>query len=478
MPDNKLQKGPQDSARININEDYEVRYWTEKFNCSKQKLKEAVGAVGFNPSKVNTYLKKSKTEKLTVRVQTKTNVKIDVKKLRRDFPMLASKPGGKPMIYFDSAATTHKPKVVIEKLKEYYLKQYAKPNEQHSFSKTTTVAVELTRRKTAKFIGASSPKQIIFTRGTTEGTNIVAHGFADAILNMADEILITKMEHHSNIIPWQMACVKSGAVLRTISITGKGEIDLNELDSMITGKTRIISIPHSSHVLGTILPIKKICALAHAKGVAVMVDGAQAAPHMPVSMKDLGCDFYAFSCHKMGGPTGLGVLYGKTEWLNKIAPLIGGAEMADTVTFSSSTYTGIPKKFEGGTPPFAEIIAFGTLIDYTKKINLANTSQYEVQLLKQATEGLSKIKNVRIFGTSDNKEPLISFDIEGKDVKKLERYLHNKWGIALRAGELTAQPLMKVLGVKQLIRASFCYYNTPQEVETLIKGVETFAKMK
>lgn len=243
---------------------------------------------------------------------------------------------------------------------------------------------------------------------------------------------------------------------------------------MINGKTRIISVSHSSHVLGSILPINQIAEIAHKRGIAVLADGAQAAPHMPVNMQELDCDFYSFSGHKMGSPTGVGVLYGKEKWLNKIAPLMGGGEMAKEVTFKKSTYAEIPTRFEGGTTPFADIIAFGSLVDYLEEIGQENIEQYELELLSYATEKLSKIERVKIYGNAPEKEPVLSFDIEGANMKKLEKYMNDEWSIAVRAGQLTAQPLMKLLGVQSLIRASFCFYNTFDEVDTFIEAVNAF----
>ena len=392
--------------------------------------------------------------------------------------MLSRKTNGKQIIYFDSAASSHKPAAVIKKLSDYYTKSYGKPDEEHAFSKVTTEALDTVRSKVGRFIGAPSPRHIIFTRGCTESVNIVAHGFGASILKEDDEIIITAMEHHSNLVPWQMAAESSGAILKVAPITETGELDLTALEMLLTKRTRIVAISHSSHVLGTILPVRQIADMVHAFGAALMVDGAQAAPHMPVNMRELDCDFYSISAHKMGGPTGVGVLYGKSEWLNKIVPLVGGGDMVKKVSFDESTYAELPKKFEGGTMPFAEIIAFGTLIDYLQKVNMKISSEYEIELLKYATGELTKIKNLVIYGTAAEKEPLISFTIKGRDVKKLEAYLNDSWSIAVRAGDLTAQPLMKVLGVKQLLRVSFSFYNTYEEIDVLVKAIQAFTDRK
>lgn len=343
---------------------------------------------------------------------------------------------------------------------------------------TTTEAMEDTRSKVASMMNADQPKEIIFTKGCTEGINIVANGFAKALLEPGDEIIISQLEHHANIVPWQMTCRHSGAVLKVAPITQNHELDMDQLENMINDRTKIISVSHSSHVLGSILPIREIAAMAHKRNIAVFADGAQAAPHMPVDMQQLDCDFYAFSGHKMGSPTGVGVLYGKEKWLNQIAPLLGGGEMTKEVTFEHSTFSEIPTKFEGGTTHFAGIIATGSLVDYLQELDMQKSSEYEEELLYYCIEKLSKLERVKIFGNAPDKEPLVSFDIEGMDVKQLEKYLNDEWGIAVRAGQLTAQPLMKLLGVKGLLRASFSYYNTYDEVDTFVEAVNAFIEEK
>jgi cysteine desulfurase/selenocysteine lyase len=401
---------------------------------------------------------------------------LDIEKIRSNFPMLSQKVNGKKLIYLDSAASSHKPQVVIDRLTKFYTEEYAKPKEADSFSKSASEALEETRSKMAKLIGAAKPEEIIFTKGCTEGINIVAHGFARTMLQKGDEILITAFEHHANIVPWQMACDLTGAVLKVVPIEKSGEFDFEKYQNMITDKTKIISFSHSSHVLGTMLPVKHISEIAHNRGVAVMIDGAQAAPHMPVDMQDYGCDFYAFSGHKMGSPSGVGVLYGKEKWLKKIAPLLGGGEMASEVTWEKSKYETLPLKFEGGTTPFAEIIATGTLIDYVQELDMSKTSEYEQQLLKYATEKLSQIDRLIIAGTAHEKEPVLSFQLQNMDVKKLETFLNDEYGMAVRAGQLTAQPLMKFLGIDKLLRISFCYYNTYREIDVVEEAIKDFIK--
>jgi cysteine desulfurase/selenocysteine lyase len=401
---------------------------------------------------------------------------LDIEKIRSSIPMLGRSAHGKPLIYLDSAATTHKPQVVIDRIKKYYSEEYAKPEEAHQFSKQTTELRDEARKKMAGFLKSGSEKEIVFTKGCTEGLNIVANGIAQSILQPGDEIILTQLEHHANIVPWLMAGQLTGAVIKVAPITEKGELDMNALEDMIGPKTRVISLPHSSHVLGTILPVREVAALAHRRDIAVVVDGAQAAPHMPVNVQELDGDFYTISCHKMGSPTGVGVLYGKQPWLERIAPLIGGGEMAEDVSFESCTYVDPPTKFEGGTQPFADIIATSTLIDFLNDIDMQKSSKYEQALLEYATEKLQAIDRLLIHGTAPEKEPLIAFELAGMDVKKLEQYLDKEWGIAIRAGELTAKPLMKHLGVEGLARISFAFYNTYDEIDTVAAAIQAFIK--
>lgn len=400
---------------------------------------------------------------------------LDIEKIRGHFPMLGRYAHNKPLVYLDSAATTHKPQVVLDRLRDYYAKEYAKPEEVHYFSRRTTEAKEDTRKKMARFLGASSEKEIVFTKGCTEGLNIVANGLAQAGLEAGDEIILSQLEHHANIVPWLMAGQLTGAVIRVAPLTPAGELDLDALESLIGPRTRVISVAHSSHVLGSILPIRAIAALARPRDIAFVVDGAQAAPHMPVDLRELGCDFYTISCHKMGSPTGVGVLYGRSEWLDRIAPLTGGGDMAGTVGFDACTYAAAPQKFEGGTQSFADIIATSALIDFLEEIGRHKTAQYEQALLAYATQQLEKVDRVLVHGNAREKEPLVSFELPGLDVKKLERYLDRE-GIAIRAGDLTAQPLLQHLGVKALARLSFAFYNTYAEVDQAVNAIEAFIR--
>ena len=412
-------------------------------------------------------------------VQTKKRSKSpNVDKLRQEFPMLGKKVNRKPFIYFDNAATGHKPQSVLQRLQQFYIGEYGKPKESHELGKMATESVEEARSKIANFIGAGSEKSIVFTRGCTESINIVAGGFAREILKKRDEILITALEHHANIIPWQMACAQSGAILKVVPITPSGEVEIESFENMLSDRTKIVAVSHSSHVFGTILPVKKMIALAHKKGIPVLLDGAQTVPHMPVNVEDLDCDFYTFSAHKMGGPAGVGVLYGKRKWLNQLPPFEGGSDMAKKVSFEKTEYESVPQKFEAGTMPFADIIAFGAGIDFLEELGMENLFQYEQELLAYATEELSKISGVTLLGSAAEKEAVISFYMEQKDVKKLEKYLSNEHNIFVRAGELNAQPLMKVLGVKGLLRISFSYYNTMSEIDTFVKALKKFLEEK
>jgi cysteine desulfurase / selenocysteine lyase len=401
-----------------------------------------------------------------------------IDQIRKNFPMLQKRINKKPIIYFDNAATGHKPETVIQRLREFYMYEYGKPKEEHQLSKEATKLVEEAREKMALFINAPSEKCIVFSRGCTENINIVAGGFAKGILKAGDEVLITALEHHANIIPWQMACAQTGAVLRVAPILPSGEIDLKAFERMLTDKTKIVAVSHTSHVLGTILPVKAMTAMAHKKNIPVMIDGAQAAPHKPVNMQDIDCEFYTFSAHKMGGPSGVGVLYGKKKWLEKLPPYEGGSDMAKKVSFEKTEYADVPTRFEAGTMPFADIIAFGDAVEFLQELDLQMMFEYEQELLRYATEEFLKIPVIQIKGEAAEKEATISFSIEGIESKEIEKYLSEQHNIFVRAGDLSAQPLMEVLGVKDLIRVSFSYYNTKAEIDKLITALGEFLKAK
>jgi cysteine desulfurase/selenocysteine lyase len=408
---------------------------------------------------------------------TGRNQSLDIEKIRGDFPMLNTEVKGKKLIYFDSAATNHKPQVVIDRLNELYTCKYGKTDEGHTFSQLMTEAFEETRAKTAKMIGAPNASEIIFTTGSTHGINIIANGFGRKILKEGDEVLISVLEHHSNIVPWQLACEISGAKIVVCPLLADGRLDIEQFERLLSEKTKIVSLAHSSNVLGTMIPVRTICDLAHARGIPVLIDGAQSAPHMAVNMQELDCDFYVFSAHKMGGPAGVGVLYGKSIWLERIPPLQGGEGMASSVRFEESQYSELPKKFEAGTPAFEEIVAFGTLIDYVQFLDMRKTAAYEQELLEYATEHLNKLSKVKIYGTSPEKEPVISFDLIGMDIKACEKFLNDEYNIAVKAGALSAEPLMNHLGVKGLLRISLCYINTKAEVDEFMSALANFISL-
>lgn len=401
----------------------------------------------------------------------------DVARIREDFPALHQQVNGQPLIYLDSAATSHKPRVMVERIQQLYLEQYAKPYENHPMSMAITEQLDQTRQQVADMINASKD-EVVFVRGCTEGINLVATCFERAILQPGDEIIITMMAHHSNYLPWEMACHQTKAVLKVLPITPSGEIDLNQLQDALTDKTRLIAIEHSSHVLGTINPVEKIVQMAHQRNIAVLVDGAQAAPHMPVDMRELGCDFYTFSGHKMGSPSGVGVLYGRKEWLEKLPPYQLGEDMEKTVsiarTFSTpkSSFKPAPQKFEAGTPPFVEIIAFGSVIEYLQGIGQQRIADYEQELLHYTVGKLESLDRVHIIGSAPEKEPLISFTIDGISAKKAESWFNEHTGIALRAGDLSSQPLMKALSLEGVLRISMGFYNTPQEVDQFLDALQ------
>jgi cysteine desulfurase / selenocysteine lyase len=401
-----------------------------------------------------------------------------VEKIRTQFPMLGKRINRKPFIYFDNAATCHKPQVVLNSLQKFYSAEYGKPNEEHALSKETTSRIEDARKAVANFIGAPSEKNIVFTRGCTESLNIVSGGFARGILKKGDEVVITSLEHHANIVPWQMACELSGAVLKIVPLIGTGELDIKAYKSMLSDKTKIVAMVHASHVLGSILPVKQMIKWAHERKIPVMLDGAQAVPHMPVNMQELDCDFYTFSAHKMGGPTGLGVLYGKKKWLEQIPSFEGGSDMVKKVTFEKYEYADVPQKFEAGTMPFAEIIAFETLIGFLEKVNMEKVFRYEQELARYTEKEFNQIEGLFMMGSSADKVAVMSFHIGDNDVKLLEKYLNDRHNIFVRAGDLSAQPLIKLLRVKGLLRVSFSFYNTKEEVDALVKALKTYLRNK
>lgn len=401
----------------------------------------------------------------------------DVKEIRKDFPILERKIHGKDLIYFDNGATTQKPKCVIEAMNDSYLDKNANIHRGvHHLSQVATQAHEDARATVQKFINAKHAHEIIFTRGTTESINLVAFSFGEAFLKEGDEVIVSTMEHHSNIVPWQMLEQRKGIKLRVVPINEKGELDMDAFASMLNEKTKLVSIMHVSNVLGTINPVEEIIRLAHEKNVPVMIDGAQAIAHTEVDVQALDVDFYVFSAHKIYGPNGIGVLYGKEEWLNKMPPYQGGGEMIATVTFKKTVYNELPFKFEAGTPDYVGSVGLAAALDYVNKIGIRNIEAYETELLHYATEKLSHIEGIRFIGTADHKGAVISFLV--KDIHHYDMgMLLDKLGIAVRTGHHCAQPLMQNYGIEGTVRASFSFYNTKEEIDQFVKAVERVSNM-
>lgn len=396
---------------------------------------------------------------------------LDVEKIRADFPILSRKVNGHPWVYFDNAATSQTPKQVIDAITNYYEHHNSNIHRGvHKVSQEATDMFEEARTTLQTHFNAKKREEIIFTPGTTHGINLVAHGFA-SILEKGDEIIVSAMEHHSNIVPWQMLCEKTGANLRVIPITEEGELDLVGLDELFSDRTKLVFVNHISNALGTINPIKKLVDKAHSHNAAILIDGAQAAPHLKADVQELDVDFYVASAHKMYGPTGIGVLYGKEEWLNKLPPYQGGGEMIDQVTFEETTYAPLPHKFEAGTPNICGGIAFGKAIEYLDEIGFENILAYEDELLHYGTEKLLEIEGLKIYGTSAKKTAVISFNIEGLHPYDIGTIV-DKLGIAVRTGHHCAQPVMDFYGIPGTIRASFSFYNTKEEINSFIEAVK------
>ncbi len=395
----------------------------------------------------------------------------NIEHIRADFPMLRQQVNGKPLVYLDNAATSQKPHVVIDRISRYYSEEYATVRRSiHKLSEKATIAYEHTREVAARFLNAPATRQIIYTRGTTEAINLVARGYGAKFISAGDEVLVSATEHHANIVPWQMICAEKGATLRVIPVNDQGELILEEYEKLLTDRTRMVCVGHVSNALGTVHPIKHMISLAHAKNIPFLVDGAQAAPHMKVDVQDLDCDFYAFSGHKAVGPTGIGILYGKAELLEKMNPFLGGGDMIESVTFEKTTYAPIPHKFEAGTPAIAEVIGLGTAIDYLTGIGLDRIQAYEHELLEYGTQVLSAIPQVKIIGTAAHKAAIISFILDGVHPHDIGHFLDQE-GVAIRAGHHCAQPVMKRFGVPATARASFSFYNTREEIDELAKAI-------
>jgi cysteine desulfurase/selenocysteine lyase len=396
---------------------------------------------------------------------------LDVNKIRKDFPILSRKVNGKPLVYLDNAATSQTPQHVIDAIVEYYSKYNANIHRGvHTLSQEATEKYEKARKKIQKHFNAKHDHEIIFTSGTTHAINLVANGFS-SLLKKGDEIIVSALEHHSNIVPWQMLCERTGCVLKVIPMNFEGELIEFEFNKLLSEKTKLVFLNHVSNALGTINHIEYVIKKAHQVGAAVLVDGAQSSPHIKADMQALDVDFYTVSAHKMCGPTGVGVLYGKEKWLNTLPPYQGGGEMIAEVTFQKTTYAELPHKFEAGTPNICGGIAFGAAIDYLNTIGFKNITTYENNLLEYATSELQKIAGLKIYGTSKNKTSVISFNIEGIHPYDIGSIL-DKLGIAVRTGHHCAQPIMDFYQIPGTVRASFSFYNTKEEVDCLVEGIK------
>ena len=396
---------------------------------------------------------------------------IDVHRIRKDFPILQRKVNGYPLVYFDNAATSQKPQVVIDAIVDYYSNYNANIHRGvHTLSQEATNAYEQARVKVQRHFNAAKSHEIILTSGTTHSINLVATGFT-SFLERGDEIVVSALEHHSNIVPWQMLCERTGAELRVIPMNLQGELDMEAYERILGERTRLVFVNHVSNALGTINPVRKIIEKAHAVGAAVLIDGAQATPHIKPDVQELDCDFYTCSAHKLCGPTGVGMLYGKEEWLKRLPPYQGGGEMISEVTFERTTYAELPHKFEAGTPNICGVIAFGVALDYLNGIGLENIAAYEKELLDYATNELIRIGDVTIYGTSENKTAVLSFNLNGVHPYDVGTII-DKLGIAVRTGHHCAQPIMDYYQIPGTIRASFSFYNTREEIDLFIQAVD------
>ena len=400
---------------------------------------------------------------------------INVDKIREDFPILNREVNGKPLIYFDNAATSQTPQQVIDVIVDYYSNYNANIHRGvHTLSQEATDLYEDARLKLQKHFNAKHSYEIILTSGTTHGINLVANGFS-SLLKKGDEVLVSALEHHSNIVPWQMLCERTGAILKVIPMNEKGELIMSSYETLLSEKTKLVFVNHISNALGTINPIQQMIEMAHQVGAAILIDGAQSCPHIKPDLQALDVDFYVTSAHKMCGPTGVGLLYGKEDWLNKLPPYQGGGEMIDQVTFEKTTYAGLPHKFEAGTPNICGGIAFGAAVDYMNDIGFDAIANYEHELLEYATQQFLQIEGLKIYGTAKEKTSVISFNVEGIHPYDIGVIL-DKMGIAVRTGHHCAQPIMDFFKIPGTVRASFAFYNTKKEIDALVEGVKT-AKM-
>jgi cysteine desulfurase/selenocysteine lyase len=396
---------------------------------------------------------------------------LDAEQLRKDFPILQQEVHGRPLVYLDNAATTQKPRVVIDALRSYYETDNANVHRGvHQLSERATEAYEEARRRVRAFLNAAHEREIVFVRGTTEGINLVAQTFGRRTVRAGDEILITALEHHSNIVPWQMLCEEQGATLRVVPIDDAGQVDQDAFRRLLGERTRLVAIAHVSNALGTVLPVKAMIEAAHRQGAAVLIDGAQAAPHVPVDVQALDCDFYAFSGHKVYGPTGIGALYGKAERLERMPPYQGGGDMIKSVTFEKTTYNDVPYKFEAGTPNIAGAIGLGVAVEYLRSLGLDRVAAHEHELLSYATGPLARIPGVRLIGTAREKAAVLSFLVEGIHAHDVGTIL-DRQGVAVRTGHHCAMPVMARFGVAATTRASLALYNTRADIDALVAAL-------
>ena len=402
----------------------------------------------------------------------------DINKVRVDFPILSREVYGKPLVYLDNAATTQKPLMVLDAMRDEYLNVNANVHRGvHYLSQQATDLHEAARERVRQFINARKTEEIVFTRGTTEAINLVASSFCESQMQAGDEVLVTEMEHHSNIVSWQLQAMKRGIVVKHIPITDDGILDLSTLDSQLSTKTKLVSVAHVSNVLGTINPVEEIVKIAHAHGIPVMVDGAQSAPHFKVDVQAMDCDFFAFSGHKMYGPTGIGVLYGKEEWLEKLPPYQGGGEMIDKVTWEKTTFERLPFKFEAGTPDYVATHGLAKAVEYIESLGFDAIQQHEQELTRYCMEQLMTIEGMHIYGPrAESRDAVVSFNVG--DIHHLDMgTLLDRLGIAVRTGHHCAQPLMDRLGISGTVRASFALYNTKAEIDTLVAGIRRVSQM-
>lgn len=401
----------------------------------------------------------------------------DINQIRNDFPILGRKVYDRPLVYLDNAATTQKPRPVVEAITEEYYNVNANVHRGvHYLSQQATDLHEGAREKVRQFINARATSEIIFTRGTTESLNLVASSFCDEFMREGDEVIVSVMEHHSNIVPWQLQAAKRGISIRVIPMTDEGELKMDEYEKLFTERTKIVSVTHVSNVLGTVNPVEEIVRIAHEHGVPVMVDGAQSAPHFAVDVQAMDCDFFAFSGHKMYGPTGVGVLYGKEDWLDRLPPYQGGGEMIESVSFEKTVFERLPFKFEAGTPDYVATHGLAKAIDYLTALGMDNIQMREQELTRYAMRRLAEVDGLRVFGTSERKDAVVSFLVG--DIHHLDMgTLLDRLGIAVRTGHHCAQPLMLRLGIQGTVRASFALYNTKEEIDTLVDGIKRVSKM-